>query len=228
MRYAIALLLSCAVMQTWAQGVTRTLPSGASQILVRGETYYYSAGSFYRLARGGYVRVEPPRGARVPYAPGSSGTFTMGGDRYFVTRGGAFLRYEPNGDDFTVVAPPYGWRDYFRGTPGLQSLPAPRPAPQVAARAPQATVVPRAYPRPSPGYRTRSAPYAAIRGSYSVGPGGGYYGRYGFRDYIGDQSYRERRATCRRIASDQSRRGDVGPYRREPGSYRDEFERCMR
>ena len=224
MRYAIALLLSCAVALSWAQDRIRALPSGASQILVRGETYYYSAGSFYRLVRGGYARVDPPLGARVPYAPGSSGTFTMGGDRYFVTRSGAFLRYEPSGDDFAVVAPPYGWRDYYRASPGLQSL----AAPQTAQRAPQAPIVPRAYPRPSPGYPAGGGYYTEFRGNYYGGPGGGYYGRYGFRDYIGDESYRERRATCRRIASDQSRRGDVGPYRREPGSYRDEFARCMR
>ncbi|WP_237068555.1 DUF6515 family protein [Microbulbifer guangxiensis] len=225
MRYAIALLLSCAASFTWAQDLIRSLPSGASQILVRGETYYYSAGSFYRLVRGGYSRVEPPLGARVPYAPGSSRTFTMGGDRYFVTRSGAFLRYEPSGDDFAVVPPPYGWRDYDRGAPGLRSLPAPQAAPRAV---PQAPIVSRAYPRLSPGFRAGGGYYAEYRGTYPAGPGGGYYGRYGFRDYIGDQSYRERRATCRRIASDQSRRGDVGPYRREPGSYRDEFERCMR
>ena len=222
MRYALALLLSCAVTLTWAQDRIRSLPSGASQILVRGETYYYSAGFFYRLVQGGYARVAAPLGARVPYAPGSSDTFTLGGDRYFVTRSGAFLRYEPSGDDFAVVAPPYGWRDYKRASPGLQSLPAPQAAPQAPP------VVVRAYPRPSPGYRAGDRYYAEFRGYSPGGLGGGYYGRYGFRDNLGNESYRELRSTCRRIASDQSRRGDVGPYRREPGSYRDEFERCMR
>ncbi|WP_346838653.1 DUF6515 family protein [Microbulbifer sp. SAOS-129_SWC] len=227
MRYVIALLLGFAVALSWAQDRARSLPSGTSQILVGGETYYYSRGSFYRLGNGEYRRVKPPLGARVPYAPGSSGTFTMRGDRYFVTRSGSFLRYEPSGDDFTVVSPPAGWRDYYRGSPGLQSLAAPR-EPQVTAQAPQVipraapppvTIVPRPFPPPAPGY------YAEYRGTP---PGGGYYGRYGFRDYIGDQTYRERQSTCRRIATDQSRRAKVGPYRREPGSYRDEYERCMR
>lgn len=216
MRYAIAVLFSLAVAFAWAQDRLRALPSGTSQILVRGETYYYSGGSFYRQGKGEYWRVEPPLGARVPGVPGDSGSFTMGGNRYFVTSSGAFLRYDPSGDDYAVVSPPYGWRDYYRAAPELRSLPAPAPA---QAPAPPPRVTPRAYPPPAPSYR------ADYYGEYR---GDSYYGRYGFRDDIYGESYRERRSTCRRIARDQSRRAMVGPYRREPGSYWDEYARCMR
>jgi len=213
MRYAIALLFSFAVTLAWAQDRVGQLPSGASQILVRGETYYYSGGSFYREGKGGYTRVEPPLGARVPSVPGDSGSFTLGGDRYFVAPGGTVFLFDPGGDDYAVVNPPPGWRDYYRAPPERRSLPAPQ-----MAQSPPPVEVPRAYPRPGPGYRTDG---------YYGGRNLGYYGRYGFRDDIDDESYRERRSTCRRIADDQSRRGGVGPYRRQPGGYWDEFERCM-
>ncbi|MFC6634279.1 DUF6515 family protein [Microbulbifer taiwanensis] len=219
MHHAIALLLSLAVSFAWAQDRLSTLPSDTSQLLVNGKTYYYSRGSFYRLGKGGYLRVEPPLGAKVPSVPGSSGTFTLRGDRYFVTSDGAFLLYDPQGDDFAVVTPPPGWRDYYRAPPQLRSLPAPQPA-----QRPE--VMPRAQPQPDPRYRPDSY-YGRSRADYYY-RGDEYYGRYGFRDDIYDESYRERRATCRRIASDQSRRAGVGPYRRQPGGYWDEFKRCMR
>lgn len=220
MRYAIALLLSLAVPLAWAQERPGAPPSGASQILVRGETYYYSGGVFYRPGDSGYRRVEPPVGARVPDVPGDSGSFTMGGERYVVTPDGAFFRYDPRGDDYAVVSPPPGWRDYYRGpSPELRSLAA--PAPQEPGE------IPRAYPRTGPGYRDDDS--GRYRSDYyGDNLGGGYYGRYRFRDDIYGESRRERRATCRRIAEDQSRRDRVGPYRRQPGSYREEYERCMR
>lgn len=217
MRYAIALLLSLTVAFTWAQDRTRSLPSGTSQILVRGETYYYSGGSFYRLGKGGYLRVDPPLGARVPDVPGNSRSFTMGGDRYFVTRSGSFFLYDPRGDDYSVVAPPHGWRDYARGAPERQSLAAPTPR-----------EIPRAYPQSDPGYRADGDAGRYRSDYYGDLGGGGYYGRYRFRDDIYGESLRERQSTCRRIADDQSRRDRVGPYRRQPGSYWEEYTRCMR
>jgi hypothetical protein len=186
---------------------------------VAGETYYYAGGLFYRPVEGGYLRVEPPLGARVPNVPGDSGSFTMGGDRYFATSSGTFFLYDPRGGDYTVVTPPYGWRDYYRAAPELYSLPAPQP--------PEA---PRAYPpsRPYPGYRADGY-YGSYRGDgYYGGLYGGYSGRYRFRDDTYGESYRERQSACRRIATDQSRRSGVGPYRREPGSYWDEYARCLR
>ncbi|SEA42030.1 DUF6515 family protein [Microbulbifer marinus] len=217
MHYAIALLLSLAVSLAWAQDRLRSLPSGASQILAGGQTYHYWRGSFYRPSQGGYVRVEPPLGARVPNVPGSSATFKMGGERYFVSRGTFFL-YDPRGDDFAVITPPSGWREYYREPPQLRSLAAPTPRPPA--------VTPRTYPAPEPRYRPETY-YGRYRGDYYY-RGNGYYGRYGYRDNIADLSYRELRSTCRSIARDQSRRGDVGPYRRQPGSYWDEYKRCMR
>ncbi|WP_237063694.1 DUF6515 family protein [Microbulbifer zhoushanensis] len=220
MRYAIAVLFSFAIGLAWADDRVRTLPSGASQILVGGQTYYYWVGSFYRPTKGGFVRVDSPLGARVPNVPGSSGTFTMGGERYYVTSRGTFFVYEPDGDDFTVVTPPYGWRDYYSAPQRIASLAPPTPAP--APVAPPPPEIRRVYPLPAPGYRG-GGDYGSYRGEYE-----GYYGRYRFRDNIGGESYRELQSTCRRIASDQSRRARVGPYRREPGSYRDEYARCMR
>lgn len=218
MHYAIALLLGLAVSLTWAQERTGALPAGASQLLVRGETYYYSGGTFYRPDGRGYLRVDPPLGARVPDVPGDAGSFTIGGDRYVVTGSGSFFLYDPRGGDYSVVSPPPGWRDYYRGSPELQSLAAPE----------QPRAIPRAYPRAEPGYRAEPGGGAYRSDYYGSYPGGGYYGRYGFRDNIRDESYEERRSTCRRIADDQSRRARVGPYRRQPGSYSDEYERCMR
>lgn len=218
MRYAIALLFSLTVALAWAQD----RPSGASQILVGGETYYYSGGSFYRLGKGGYFRVDPPLGARVPSVPGDSGSFTMGGNRYFVTADGTFFLYDPGGGDYSVVTAPPGWRDYYRrGRPELYALPAPSPQPA------RPTEIPRAYPRLDPRYRADGY-YGRYRADYYYRGNWNYIGRYGYRDDLSGESYRERRSTCRRIADDQSRRAGVGPYRREPGSYWDEFERCMR
>ncbi|WP_323845757.1 DUF6515 family protein [Microbulbifer magnicolonia] len=222
MHYAIALLFSLAVGLTWAQDRVSALPSGASQILVNGETYYYSRGSFYRPSQGGYIRVEAPLGARVPNVPGSSGTFLMGGDRYFVTSRGTFFLYDPRGDDFAVITPPYGWRDYYSAPPEVTSLPAPTPAP-----APPPVGFRPVYPSPAPVYRTDGY-YGRYRPDIYGDYYGGYYGRYRFRDDIYDETYRERRETCRRIANDQSRRDNVGPYRRQPGGYWDEYARCMR
>ncbi|WP_193165265.1 DUF6515 family protein [Microbulbifer hainanensis] len=221
MRYAIAVLFSLAAAFAFAQDRVRSLPSGASQILIGGQTYYYWVGSFYRPSGRGFVRVDSPLGARVPNVPGSSGTFTMGGERYYVTNRGTFFVYEPDGDDFTVVTPPYGWRDYYTAPQRLSSLSPPIrvPAPTPAPPPPEIRQV---YPLPAPG--NRGGYYGRYRTDYYEG----YYGRYRYRDDISGESYRELRSTCRRIATDQSRRAKVGPYRREPGSYRDEYARCMR
>lgn len=224
MRYAIALLFSLAASLAGAQDRLAELPAGASQLLVKGETYYYSGGSFYRPGGGGYLRVEPPLGARVPSAPGDSGSFSMDGRRYFVSPDGTFFRYDPQGGDYLVVNPPAGWRDYYAAAPELYSLPAPRQRPQ----APPAS---RFAPPPvlSDPERRITGYYGRYRSDGNYGRlYGGYYGRYRFRDDAGYQSYRERQSACRRIARDQSRRANVGPYRREPGSYRDEYARCMR
>ncbi|SDJ52413.1 DUF6515 family protein [Microbulbifer yueqingensis] len=222
MRYAIAVLFSLAVGLAWADDRVRSLPSGASQILIGGQTYYYWVGSFYRPAAGGFIRVESPVGARVPNVPGSSGTFTMGGERYYVTSNGTFFVYEPDGDDFTVVTPPYGWRDYYSAPQRITSLAPPTAVPAPAPVAPPAPEIRQAYPPPPPAYRGGGY-YGTYRSDY-----GGYYGRYRFRDDIGLGSYRELQSKCRRIASDQSRRAKVGPYRREPGTYREEYARCLR
>lgn len=217
MRYAIALLFCLVAALAWPQDRAPEVPVGASQLLVRGETYYYWGGSFYRPGNGGYRRVEPPVGARVPSVPGDTNNFTIGGDRYFVTSDGTFFLYDPSGGDYTVVTPPPGWRDY--GTPTeLHALPAPqRSAPQPPA--PQPPETPPAYPD-----------YGADRGhlyddNSSLYPN---YGRYRYRDGGPYGSYRDLKSACRRIARDQSRRDKVGPYRRQPGSYWDEYERCLR
>ncbi|AMX01473.1 DUF6515 family protein [Microbulbifer thermotolerans] len=210
MRCATVLLLSLTVTFAWANDRGGRQLTGTSQLLVRGESYYYAGGLFYRPTKGGYMRVDAPVGARVPFVPKIKGTFTMGGERYFVAHDGTFFWYDPRGGDYTVVNEPYGWRDYFRVSPEYRAVPVPRPV--------QYEEIPRAYPRP----------YARYRGNYGGYWGYGYYGRYGFRDDIYDESYRERKSTCRRIARDQSRRDKVGPYRRQPGNYWDEYERCMR
>lgn len=222
MRYAIAFLFSFAVaLPAWAEERVRSLPNGASQILINGETYHYWVGSFYRPTKGGFIRVESPLGARVPNVPGSSGTFTMGGERYYVSSRGTFFVYEPDGDDFTVVTPPYGWRDYYSAPQRITSLAPPTPDPTPAPVAPPPPELRQVYPPPATAYRGGGY-YGRYRSEYW-----GYYGRYRFRDDIGGQTYQELRSTCRRIARDQSRRAKVGPYRREPGSYQDEHARCM-
>ncbi|WP_308364659.1 MULTISPECIES: DUF6515 family protein [unclassified Microbulbifer] len=218
MRYAIALLYCLTAALAWPQGGAPEVPSGASQLLVRGETYYYWDGSFYRPENGGYRRVEPPLGARVPSVPGGASNITISGDRYSITSDGTFFLYDPRGGDYTVVTPPPGWRDYTAPTE-LYALPAPKrsapqpPAPQAPAPEPQE--VPPAYP---------SYPnYGADRDNLYPN-----YGRYRYRDGGPFGSYRDLKSACRRIASDQSRRAMVGPYRRQPGGYWDEYERCLR
>jgi hypothetical protein len=146
MRFSIIFLLSLSAAFAAAQDRFQNLPSGAVEIEVQGQTYFYQGGYFYRALEDGYLRIAPPLGARVDGIPGGSASFSIGSDRYFLTASDTFFLYDSRGDHYTVVTPPYNWRNYYQAP--------------LAPQAPQAQMHPSVrreyeYPGGYPDYRAQ-------------------------------------------------------------------------
>ncbi|WP_193165578.1 DUF6515 family protein [Microbulbifer hainanensis] len=210
MRMLVAISTVCLTLvagSVWADDTVKNLPYGTEEVQVQGRTYYYAGGYFYRAVDDGYLRVEAPLGATVALLPSGSSGFTIGAERYFVAGNGIFFRYSVGNSQFTVVTPPYNWRNYYRNPNSFR-----------------VQGVPRAHPHNRDDYgegRQDSYPvYYAPYPTYGTAP-----------SVDGGQDARAlREATCRQIASDLSRRNSATGRvdSRKLRIYRDEYQNCLK
>ena len=210
MRMLVAISTVCLALvaaSSWADDTVKNLPYGTEQVQVQGRIYFYAGGYFYRAVDDGYRRVEAPLGASVALLPTGSSGFTIGEERYFVAGSGIFFRYDNRDNHFTVVTPPYNWRNYYRNPDSPRVANAPRAHPYDQGDYGEGH---------QDSYPVFYAPYPA----YGTAP----------QVAAGDHARALREATCRQIASDLSRRNSVTGRvdSRKLRIYSDEYQNCLK
>jgi hypothetical protein len=100
--------------------VVPALPGGSIGIGWRGGNYFFHGGVWFRPLGGHFVVAVPPIGIVVPLLPPAYATLWVGGLPYYYANG-VYYAPAPQGQGYTVVAPP-------PGAEAAQPVPPPSPA----------------------------------------------------------------------------------------------------
>ena len=85
----------------------KVLPAGHLRLSVSGSPFFYHGGVFYRSQGAAYIVVAAPIGARVRSLPTGFVSLSIGARRYYHLNS-TYYYYEPQAQEYVVVAEPEG------------------------------------------------------------------------------------------------------------------------